>query len=154
MSLGMSTKTGHLSEPNVTKLIGFFVIVFWVRTVFIMSMIGSIVMSAKTMSRYVATSKSLGELSVSSVSVLGVVETGNTVFVDIALGLFTFHVLLDLQWIISVVEDTISAVDDEFAVPWTETFVTHDHAHDVTISGLSTDKSTTFNFVTRWFQFA
>jgi hypothetical protein len=49
MSLGVSTETGHLGEPNVTKLVGLFVVVFfWVRTVFIVSMVGSIVMSAAT----------------------------------------------------------------------------------------------------------
>jgi hypothetical protein len=102
----------------------------------------------------VASRESFGELGLTSVTIVWMVVTSNAVLLDVAWRFLAFHVLLDFQWVLSVIEDPVSAVDDELTVPWAESFVAHDHTHGISIAGLSADKSASFDFVSSWFEFA
>jgi hypothetical protein len=102
----------------------------------------------------VASRESFGKLGLTSVTVVWMVVTSNAVLLDVAWRFLAFHVLLDFQWVLSVIEDPVSAVDDELTVPWAESFVAHDHTHGIAVAGLSADKSASFDFVSSWFEFA
>ena len=65
------------------------------------------------------------------------IKAGDAVFFDVTRGFLTLHVFLDLKRILHVVENSVSAVNDKLSMPWAESFVTHNHAHDVAVLGLS-----------------
>jgi hypothetical protein len=54
----------------------------------------------------------------------------------------------------SIVIDAITAINNEFTMPWAESFLALDHTHSVAIICFSTNEVTTFNRVGSWFKLA